>query len=507
VAAVEAAPAIAKLALEGPLRDRDFLLGIGDPEAVVDTPGFRRCISEMPQILVHPASARAEPEFAERMAALASRAALSGRHLSVAVVGPIYGGSLPIAGYLERGLARLGHRTLMVDPSVAWPLYDAMTHTVKGKRPSSQLGGLLINFLSEWSYVRVAEFGADICIVLAQAPVTNLFPIRLRQEGIVTAYWFVENWRHMHYWKDIAPLYDCFFHIQPGEFERKLAEIGCPHQAFVQTGCDPELHKPVSLSADEREEFECDISFAGAGYYNRLQMFQGLTDYRFKVWGVDWPAREIQSVVCRPERRFSAEEFRKIVAGSKINLNLHSSTTRPGVDPECDAINPRVFEIAACGGFQLCDPCVGLERFFDLESELPTYRSLAELRAQIDYYLEHQEERKAIVEHARRRALRDHTYERRAEQMLDLILDWCGPILLRKGIRVQRSVAEVAERVGRDTPLGRYLASLPPHLLFTQENINERLTSTRSQLTHPEAVFAYLREVRAFAEQLLAERS
>lgn len=364
---------------------------------------------------------------------------------------------------------------------------------------------MLVNFLSEYTYARVTEFAANVCIVLAQAPVTRQFPLQLAQADIVTAYWFIENWRHLTYWEDIAPLYDCFFHIQPGVFEHKLEEIGCHRHPFVQTGCDPEVHRPVKLMAEEIEEYGCDLSFAGAGYYNRLQMFLGLTDYRFKIWGVGWTARELQNHVSRAETRFTPEEFGKIVAGSKINLNLHSSSVTPGVDPNCDAINPRVFEIAACGGFQLCDPCAGMDQFFDLDSELPVYRNLAELRRKIDYYLDHDDARRQIAESARGRALRDHTYEHRARQMLEYLLEGGTPTILRKGVRTERSAAEAAKRVGLDTPLGSYLASLPSDLPFLQENINVQITSARSQLSYPESVLAYLREMRNFNETLLAE--
>jgi len=341
---------------------------------------------------------------------------------------------------------------------------------------------------------------------MAQAPVGPKFPLRLAKEGIVTAFWYVENWRHLPYWQDIAAYYDYFFHIQPGEFEEKLAEVGCPAHAYVQTGCDPAVHRPVELTGDEEREFACDISFAGAGYYNRVQMFSGLTDYKFKIWGVNWPGRELQPLLCRPGERFTAERFAKIVAGSKISLNLHSSATHEGVDSKCDAINPRVFEIAACGGFQLCDPCVGLDQLFDFESELPVYRDLTELRAKIDYFLAHPDERAQTAARARERALRDHTYQNRAQQMLDLIIERYGARILRKGVRVQRTVAEMAERIGRDTPTGQYLASLPPDLLFTHENVNAQLTKPHADLTYPEKVFVYLREVRDFAETLLALR-
>jgi spore maturation protein CgeB len=422
----------------------------------------------------------------------------------VAVVGPMYGGSLPVAQYLARALERLGHRTLFVDNSQGWQLYDVATRTVKTRKAAEQLGSLLVNFLGEWSYARVAEFAPDVCIVVAQAPVGKPFATRLSQAGIATAFWFVENGRHLGYWRDVAPVYDYFFHIQPGPFEAQLDAAGCRRHAYLPTGCDPEIHRPVELTPQEREEYGCDLSFAGAGYFNRVQTFLGLTDYDFKIWGVNWDARELQPLLQRAEERFTPEEFAKIVAGSKINLNLHSSTEHAGVDPGADAINPRVFEVAACGGFQLCDPCRGLEDFFDPDTEVPTYRNLTELRARIDYFLAHPEEREAMARRARERALREHTYEQRARQMLERILDACGPRILRKGIRVQRTVAEVAERVGRDTPLGQYLCSLPADLPFTQETLAERIGPPIGERGYVEAVFTYLEEVRRSTEALLA---
>ncbi len=502
VVAVEPDPAVAKLALDGPMSDTDILLGVGDPDEILATEEFQRFAARLPQILVHPPTAKLHPGFAEEFARKASTQALSGKRLNIAVVGPMYGGSLPIARYLERAFNKLGHTTRLVDNSIAWDLYRTATETSKSMKASKQLGAVLANFLNEWCYSRVSEFDADICIVLAQAPVNDSFPVRMAKEKIVTAFWFVENWRHMPYWREVAPNYDYFFHMQPGEFEKRLEQIGCNNHAFIQTGCDPDVHKPVDLSDENRAEFECDLSFAGAGYNNRIQVFQGLTDYDFKLWGVEWNSQQLKKLVCNPGTRFTPEDFAKIAAASKINLNLHSSATHDGVDPTCDAINPRVFEIAACGGFQLCDPCKNLDKFFDLESELPTYKDLRELRSKIDHYLEHPEERKEIAEKARKRALKDHTYEKRAQQMLDLILEEYGTRILRKGIRVQHTMEEAASRIGPDTELGKYLGSLPADLPFTQENINDQLTSATTTLTYPEKVFVYLREMRNFAQML-----
>lgn len=505
-AVVEPDAAVAREALEGPLAAATFPLGVGDIDAIAASAAFRALARRMPQVLVHPPTARLQERYVDAVRAALARCAFAGIRLSVAVVGPMYGGSLPITKYLADAFRTLGHRTLQVDNDAGWPLYEAVTSSVEHTRAKSQLGQMVTALLGEWSYARVAEFNPEICIVIAQAPVSSNFPARLAESGTVSAFWFVENWRHMPYWKQVSREYDFFFHIQPGAFDRELDAIGCKHHAFVQTGCDPAVHRPVELTPEEHRVFDCDLSFAGAGYYNRNRFFRGLTDYNFKIWGVNWTERELARLVQRRDQRFTSEEFMKIVAASKISLNLHSSNRSEGVDPNCDAINPRVFEIAAAGGFQLCDPCIGLEDHFDFAAELPTFASLAELRAKIDYYLSHPDERKQIAARARERALREHTYERRAHQMLDLILEHHGARLLKRGVRVQRSVSEVLERVGPDTELGQYLTLWPKDFLFTYDALTEMQQRRVGEGLYAARVFAYLREVRDFAEALLKER-
>ncbi len=505
VAVVEPDAAVARLALDHGMAEQSFLLSVGEAGAVTADPAFAAFAAKIPQLLIHPPTARLHPQFADAIGEAVARHALHNQRLGVAVVGPMWGGSLPIAHYIERAFAKLGHRTLYVDNAAAWSLYAKVTEGVKSKRASSQLGSILTNFLSEWSYARVAEFVPDICIVMAQAPVNTNFPVRLAKEGVVTAFWYVENWRHLPYWQDIARYYDYFFHIQPGEFDGMLRQAGCPRSAVVLTGCDPEVHRPVALTPEEQAEFGCDVSFAGAGYYNRLNVLSGLTDYDFKLWGVGWDRRELYPHWQRQGERFDEEIYRKIVAGSKVNVNLHSSTTHEGVDPACDAINPRVFEIAACGGFQLCDPCKGLDELFDLETELPAYRTLGELRDRIDYYRDRDAERRVVAERARARALRDHTYENRARQMLGLILDVYGTRIVNKGIRVQYTVAEMIERAGADSELGLFLARMPQDALFTHENVNAFLEQSGKDLPYAGQVFRYLREMRSYAEALLEQ--
>ena len=87
--------------------------------------------------------------------------------------------------------------------------------------------------------------------------------------------------------------------------------------------------------------------------------------------------------------------------------------------------------------------------------------------------------------------------------MLAFIVERFAGRIADKGVRAQCSVSEMATRVGTATPLGEYLASLPPDMPFTQAALNERVPMMGTKLSHAEGVFAYLRELRNSADQLL----
>ncbi len=508
VAAIENNRAIAKAAIDGSLAESALPIAIIEKDDFEADDDLTAIVSRRPQILVTPFMRRSEKAFAESVTQWASSISLGGQRLSIAVVGPMYGGSLPIAQSLARAFETMGHRTTYIDNSTAWPIYQEMTDTVANKRTQSQLGGILSNTLNEWSYARAVESNSDIVIVLAQAPVNESFARRLRAQGVVTAFWFVENWRHMSYWQNICRDYDTFMHIQPGPFEAQLVQSGCPDAIHIQTGCDPEIHRPVTLDAEESAAYSCEVSFAGAGYPNRQNVLKTLTDLDLKIWGVEWGAPELQPALQAKDKRFDGDTFSKICAASKICLNLHSSTTHHDIDLECEAINPRVFDIAACGGFQLCDAVPGLENYFDLETELPVYRTLAELRDRVRYYLDHESERAEIAQRARARAMAEHTYAHRAQQMLDHILAHHGEAIMRKGIWVQRTVAEVAADLEAESPLAIFLAKLPPDEPFSQETVHDYLRNAEDPPENEsERIFSFLHTMHGMSKAVMEERN
>jgi spore maturation protein CgeB len=164
------------------------------------------------------------------------------------------------------------------------------------------------------------------------------------------------------------------------------------------------------------------VSVAGFGYYNRLHFAQGLTDLDLKLWGPGW---ERASALC-PHIQVGGAEFDtgdmvKIYNASRINLNLHSSTHASGVEQGGDFVNPRTFEIAGCGAFQLTDCRTELPQLFEPGREIATFADFRELRSGIERYLRCADERRRIAARSRDRALADHTYSLRMRQMLEAI--------------------------------------------------------------------------------------
>lgn len=88
-----------------------------------------------------------------------------------------------------------------------------------------------------------------------------------------------------------------------------------------------------------------------------------------------------------------------------VNLNVTSLQM-------ASAVNQRVFDAPAAGGFVLTDAQIDLHELFD-EDEVVTYASWEELEEKAAYYTTHGEARSTVVQRAQRRIVAEHTHARR----------------------------------------------------------------------------------------------
>ena len=85
------------------------------------------------------------------------------------------------------------------------------------------------------------------------------------------------------------------------------------------------------------------------------------------------------------------------------------------------AVNQRVFDCPAAGGFLLTDAQEDLAQLFDEEQELAVYHDLDECVERYRWFSQRPAARKAIVERARKRILGEHTYAHRLTWMAETL--------------------------------------------------------------------------------------
>ncbi|MFN2267752.1 MAG: glycosyltransferase, partial [Desulfonatronovibrio sp.] len=220
--------------------------------------------------------------------------------------------------------------------------------------------------------------------------------------------------------------YDVFAVIQKEPFFSELKSAGVKNYIYLPMAADPDFHKPMEIGPVDRRRWGSDISFMGAGYPNRRLAFRELTNYDFKIWGTEWDEDPVLAPhVQMGGRRISSEECVKIFNSSRINLNLHSTLDSEQLVKSGDFVNPRTFELASCGAFQLVDKRGLMDDLF-APDELATFSSMAELKDKIDYFLHDHEGRESFATKARQRVLKDHSYEQRMKDLVDFAVERMG---------------------------------------------------------------------------------
>lgn len=96
--------------------------------------------------------------------------------------------------------------------------------------------------------------------------------------------------------------------------------------------------------------------------------------------------------------------------GTQVNVNATSLQMR-------SAVNQRVFDCPAAGGFLLTDAQGDLAEHFDLDSEAVTFASMEELHEKAARYLGRPEERTPIIQRAQRRIRAHHTHAHRLQDL------------------------------------------------------------------------------------------
>lgn len=318
-----------------------------------------------------------------------------------------------ITEYMENAIRALGHDLIV---------FDDRQHTIPGRVRQR------IQRLHQWDLrhmntkiVSLArDTKPDIAIITGGHRISSHSVEMLKKNGIRTALWTIDAPLNFGPIIHVAPLYDHIF-CQGTEAVELLHRAGIEGAQWLPVACDPNVHKPVGLSPEERRQYGNDVVFAGSYYPNRAELFERLVDFDLGIWGPGWGALDWRSKLrgCIKAAHAPPSEWLKLYSAGKIVLATHFR------DPEerfpVYQASPRVFEALACEAFVLSDGQRDVFSLFTEGEHLARYGDPDELIEKVAYYLDRPQDRSEMARRGRQEVLTHHTYVHRIERLLSIM--------------------------------------------------------------------------------------
>jgi spore maturation protein CgeB len=144
----------------------------------------------------------------------------------------------------------------------------------------------------------------------------------------------------------------------------------------------------------------------------RLACVRELAPFKPVIYGdPGWRELLEKGVVLRPEVNYY-DELPQVYGATAINFNATSLQMKA-------AVNQRIFDAPAAGGFVLTDFREQLAELFKVGEEVACFMEPGEIPELVRFYLTHPQVREKMKGKARKRVLAEHTYRHRVALMLE----------------------------------------------------------------------------------------
>ncbi len=209
-----------------------------------------------------------------------------------------------------------------------------------------------------------------------------------------------------------------------GEFRKMNQKSFWLTQAF-----EPDFFVIGDITKEDRSTFSSDVTFVGnlgskPQYLLRRRYLKRIIKegYQLKWWGPKIPLKvnTIAVVMGALGRAYGGKfiwgsGYAKVARLSKIFLAFDSM---PHIRKSMSA---RMYTALGCGAFYMCQYVEGIEDLLEPDREIVTFMNEDEMVEKIRYFLDNESVRREIAERGRKRVLREHTYEVRIRQLLDIV--------------------------------------------------------------------------------------
>jgi len=219
--------------------------------------------------------------------------------------------------------------------------------------------------------------------------------------------------------RTLVPRYDLILTYGGGEpVVRRYRDLGARECVPIYNALDPETHHP----GPHDSRFACDLAFLGNRLPDRearveeffLRAAELAPERSFLLAGAGWDDKRLPSNV-RVLGHVSTNEHNAFNSTPLAVLNvLRDSMAENGWSPAT-----RVFEAAGAAACLISDEWQGIDEFLEPGREVLVARSGDDVATLLRELMPERAEE--IGRAARRRVLREHTYEHRAEQVESIL--------------------------------------------------------------------------------------
>lgn len=275
----------------------------------------------------------------------------------------------------------------------------------------------------------VHETNPNIILYFSSGMLTQAHLDVVSQLRIKKALWLTDDPYYMDYTQNVVSFFDIVF-TQELNCVNIYKLRGCQRVYYLPLAVDTEIFHPKSVGP----EYVSDILFVGSAFTERIKMFDKMARYfstkNLRIIGNGWEKLSKYRILAGKIQHqwASPEETAKYYNGAKIVINFHRTTDDRYVNLNSRnisafSINPRTFEISACGSFQLTDLRKDLINQYSPGDDNVTYSSHLDLMHLLEYYLNHPDERRIIANRGLQRTLSEHTNDHRINKLVDRLFD------------------------------------------------------------------------------------
>lgn len=317
-------------------------------------------------------------------------------------------------------------RLLYISSGVGWPFCwvdDAIAHAIK----ESDIDAHYLNF--NGNYRQMSNFidrhKPRAILTMNSTAVGTSFYSQLRSKGFHTVLWATDDPYDSDSSVARARLFSSIITVDKGCLQA-YKSLGCKRVFYVPLGADTLNFYSQAVE----DKYKSDICILGTGFDVRVKALDHMANYlnskNTKIVGQRWELKSEELARRVIHGIVTPAEAAKYYNGAKIVLNIHRAFDCKYMDKNSRKLpayspNNRLFDIAACGAFQIISVRRDIGSYLINRKECGIAKDSNEIISLCQHYLNHPQEREQQAKMAQSKVLASHKMSDRIKIIQEIL--------------------------------------------------------------------------------------